>query len=138
MSTSSTPVAECVANHWTINSLGQSPCEVAGLLAQVCTGVRLILPQLPERNEYYGPNSTNQNSCRCSSVLYSLISACAHCQERNYVEWSKYKENCTAAMTPHSGSFPFPLPPGVAVPSWAYQDVEKGDTFDISAAIISG
>ena len=34
---------------------------------------------------YSGPTQANQNSCRCSSVYYSLLSACGFCQGRNYL-----------------------------------------------------
>ncbi len=34
---------------------------------------------------YLGPTVANANSCRCSSVYYSLLSACAYCQGRNYL-----------------------------------------------------
>jgi hypothetical protein len=36
---------------------------------------------------YIGPTKENQDSCRCSSVYYSLLSGCAHCQGRENLRW---------------------------------------------------
>ena len=39
---------------------------------------------------YLGPSTTNQNACRCSSVYYSLLCACSHCQGRDYLQWNLF------------------------------------------------
>ena len=36
---------------------------------------------------YLGPTIISANSCRCSTVYYSLLSACAYCQNGAYLEW---------------------------------------------------
>ncbi|TFK30083.1 hypothetical protein FA15DRAFT_197295 [Coprinopsis marcescibilis] len=123
-------MATCsMSDNWGFNSAGQSPCEIGSALGGVCTGGSFILPELPPNNQYQGPNSTVQNSCRCSSVYYSLLSACAYCQGRNYIRWSSYKANCDVV---YEGSFPQPIPIGLVVPGWAYQDVKTRDTFNAS------
>src|SRR5260221_10896261 len=81
------------------SSIGQSPCDVAAEIASVCTGKRVSfsvcvvrtdlkpafnLTPLLTGNTYTGPSVDNQNSCRCSSVYYSLLSGCAYCQGRNF------------------------------------------------------
>jgi hypothetical protein len=35
---------------------------------------------------YLGPDATNANQCRCSSVYYSLLAACSVCQTRNFIK----------------------------------------------------
>lgn len=35
---------------------------------------------------YLGPDIPNANACRCSSVYYSLLSACADCQDREWIK----------------------------------------------------
>ena len=48
--------------------------------------IEFNLEPLPSSDyEYIGPTVDNVNSCRCSSVYYSLLSACAYCQGRNYL-----------------------------------------------------
>ena len=89
----------------TFNTLNQSPCDVAASLAAVCspTGREhslayiwpVILLELLEHAEfdlspllsgyvYAGPPTEFANSCRCSSVYYSMLSACGYCQGRNF------------------------------------------------------
>lgn len=97
-----------------INSEGQTPCLVAAYLESAC-GRRAyslilhllspILIRCPERtatqvnavpvnNQYLGPNSTQQNPCLCSSVTYSLVSACGGCQARNFQNWTTWSMDC--------------------------------------------
>ena len=89
----------------TFNTLNQSPCDVAASLAAVCspTGrehslayiwpVILLehagfnLDPLPSGYVYAGPRTESATSCRCSSVFYSMLSACGYCQSRNYQKW---------------------------------------------------
>ena len=47
---------------------------------------------------YLGPSTANANTCRCSSVYYSLLSACAYCQGRNSIGYILYLE----LVRPHS------------------------------------
>ena len=122
----------------TFNSLGQSPCVVAAALA-VCNGRRsesgltvcwkwlmiavyavFKLPALPPDFVYYGPsNYTTEGDvdCICNTVFYSLLSACAYCQGRDWIpyvflwfvrfnhfslqlhfSWSLYLSNCSRAV----------------------------------------
>lgn len=87
------------------NSRGQSPCLVASYLGGVCNegGKSHILlcykcyiqndtdfdvSALLRGHFYQGPASTQaNNSCMCSSVFYSLIAACAICQNSTVVSW---------------------------------------------------
>jgi hypothetical protein len=80
---------------------------------------------------YLGPSVANANSCRCSSVYYSLLSACAYCQGRNYLKWSAYNSNCS---TVYSSVFTQQIPVGVKVQAWAYQNVDVADNFNVTLA----
>ncbi|TFK30079.1 hypothetical protein FA15DRAFT_663423 [Coprinopsis marcescibilis] len=118
-------------DRWSFNSRDQSPCFVATQLAGACVGGDFRLPPLGEGFVYLGPNREVVNACRCSSVYYSVLSACAECQGRNWVTWTDYNDNCTAV---NLQQFPAQIPTGVSVPQWAYLDVSVDDTFDVSLA----
>ncbi|KIM48890.1 hypothetical protein M413DRAFT_438063 [Hebeloma cylindrosporum] len=120
---------------WTFNSLNQSPCDVGAALAGVCIGGDFTLSPLDPGYVYLGPDASNANSCRCSSVYYSLLAACSVCQTRNFIKWSRYKSNCT---TVYSQIFLQPIPNGIAVPHYAYLDVEADDSFNITVAQAAG
>ena len=45
------------------------------------------LAPLETGNVYLGPDPLSANSCRCNTVYYSLLSACAYCQNGIYLEW---------------------------------------------------
>ena len=101
------------------NSQNKSPCVVASEMAAVCNGGRTFnfhhwdflnltwfsstcleyfVIALPVDSHYTGPNSTVVNPCQCSSVFYSLLSACADCQNRTFVEWVIYPHRPTIEL----------------------------------------
>ncbi|TEB30502.1 hypothetical protein FA13DRAFT_1733819, partial [Coprinellus micaceus] len=124
--------ATCSAEFWSYNSLSQSPCAVGSALARACEPRTFPIPALLPNNVYIGPWAGGQNTpCRCSSAFYSLLSACAHCQTRNFLPWSLYAFNCTP---PYVRVFPRDIPRGIAVPAWAYMNVEVADFWDPSVA----
>jgi hypothetical protein len=84
---------------------------------------------------YLGPTQITANSCRCSTVYYSLLSACAYCQNETYLDWSIYDVNCTVL---YSQTFLDPIPSSIVVPHYAYLDVVKGNSFNVSAAMVAG
>jgi len=116
---------------WTFSSIGQSPCDVAAELASVCVGGDFNLDPLDPGFVYAGPTQTNQNSCRCSSVYYSLLSACAYCQGRSYVRWSVYSGNCS---TVYVATYNQQIPDGVKVQAYAYLNVLDSDSFNVANA----
>ncbi|TEB30503.1 hypothetical protein FA13DRAFT_1733820 [Coprinellus micaceus] len=123
-------VATCSVELWTYNSLNQSPCVVGSALGSVChASGQFSIPPLPPRAHYVGPwaRPTEATPCRCSTVFYSLLSACAYCQASDFIGWSDYSANCT---TVYSGVFPRAIPRGIAVPAWAYMDVNATDFFN--------
>ncbi|KAJ6597078.1 hypothetical protein DFH09DRAFT_110975 [Mycena vulgaris] len=116
---------------WSFNSLKQSPCLVAAYLGSVCDQGVFVVPALPDRGFYQGPTLAQANACGCSSVFYSLLSACAECQSRqNLLTWSQFKGNCT---TVYPQFFAGTIPAGTAVPHWAYQNVTDA-IFNITLA----
>ncbi|KAG2020029.1 hypothetical protein CC2G_005415 [Coprinopsis cinerea AmutBmut pab1-1] len=113
------PLANCSAEEWTFNSKGESPCYLAAELAKTCSGGVFGIPLLPQDQNYLGPEAGKAPSCRCNTVFYSLLSACAHCQQRSWINWNLFKSNCSTTYT----EFPEPLPAGLVVPNWAFDQV---------------
>lgn len=126
-------IAQCTNStyQWTFNSLNQSPCQMASFLGGVCNAGTFSVPPLTTGLVYIGPTPGEANGCRCSSVFYSLISACALCQSDQFLKWSAYNGNCSV---PYLGIFPFDIPNGTKIPDWAYQDVSASDQFLPTAA----
>ncbi|KAF8911957.1 hypothetical protein CPB84DRAFT_1841675 [Gymnopilus junonius] len=121
--------------NWAFNSLGQSPCDIASALGGVCVGTPLTLLPLKPGFEYLGPDPSDANSCRCSTVYYSLLSACATCQNADFITWNLYKTNCTVV---YDEVFSNPLPPNVPIPHYAYGDVVTPGTFNVTFAETAG
>ncbi|KAF9486420.1 hypothetical protein BDN70DRAFT_11386 [Pholiota conissans] len=105
---------------WMFNHLGQSPCTVASALAQACTpSYDIPIPALGPLDNYLGPTPSSEDNCRCSSVFYSMISACALCQGAEITTWSFYDQNCSSVFLT---VFAPAVPVGFAVPHYAYTD----------------
>ncbi|KAH9973145.1 hypothetical protein BGW80DRAFT_1459453 [Lactifluus volemus] len=112
---------------WTYNSLNQNPCLVAAFLQSTCNGGSYDLPALNLGYSYAGPEAGYGDLCWCSTVVYSLLSACDACQNEPWFSWYDYSTNCTRGQPPAS-SFPHPVPSGIRVPQWALIDVTvQGD-----------
>ncbi|KAK0240044.1 hypothetical protein EDD85DRAFT_471810 [Armillaria nabsnona] len=109
--------ATCVSSYsWANNALGQSPCLVASYLETACLNTTFLVPALPNGSHYTGPNTAQANLCNCNTVTYSLISACADCQNRQYLNWGNWTADCAVVAI---GLFPKPVPAGTAIPQWA-------------------
>ncbi|KAI0275683.1 hypothetical protein BGY98DRAFT_1098726 [Russula aff. rugulosa BPL654] len=121
---------------WTFNSIGQSPCIVAAYMLGTCyQGIYNIPPLLPG-DAYVGPALGNSNTCECSTVGYSLISACVTCQGQEPFSYTEYTLNCTSRM-PHS-RFPNPVPAGIYVPYWAILDVTGENNWNADESYNAG
>jgi len=91
-----------------------------------------MVPALANELTYYqGPTVAQANPCACSSVFYSLLSACADCQSGKLLTWSAFKVNCN---TVYPQIFVRGIPSGTAVPHWAYQNVTVEDGFNSTLA----
>ncbi|KAH9976940.1 hypothetical protein BJV77DRAFT_1053249 [Russula vinacea] len=106
---------------WEYNSANQSPCTVLANLMSTCSGGQYTLMPLQPNYTYPGATSAAANLCYCSTVGYSLFSACAFCQEGFWVDWSTWVTNCSRTMPPTS--FPNPVPSGIWVPQWAHINI---------------
>ena len=104
----------------TFNSRNQSPCEVATIVGGLCvdTGCKLYMHTMRSSNlwaidatnplppnatawHYGGPSVAEATSCVCSSVYYSMLSACGLCQGAGQV--SRYVLfNFTVPVTTYS------------------------------------
>ncbi|KAK7020457.1 hypothetical protein R3P38DRAFT_1214407 [Favolaschia claudopus] len=123
------------AYSWSINSKNQTPCLVAAFLESVCQGA-VQVNSIPVGTHYRGPAPTNATLCLCSTPVYSLISACGGCQDRNFISWTEWAANCPQGWK--LSRFLQAIPDEVVVPSWAYLDVTKTDnTFDPIIANLS-
>ncbi|KAJ7046997.1 hypothetical protein C8F04DRAFT_217305 [Mycena alexandri] len=117
---------------WASNSLHQIPCLVAAYLGAVCDDGLFMVPALQNELSFYqGPTVAQANACACSSVFYSLLSACSECQSGMVLRWSTFSGNCT---TVYSEVFMNNIPSGTAVPHWAYQNVTMDDGFNSTLA----
>ncbi|KAI0650088.1 hypothetical protein C8Q79DRAFT_366009 [Trametes meyenii] len=132
--------AVCTSNYdWMFNSKNQSPCLIASyLLAPCASGSLSYVFPLTSGEHYATPTSLSgsANPCRCNTVFYSMISACATCQgQGNFVPtWSDYNEFCSPV---YIQQYPEDIVSGTSVPAWAYIDVTNG-TFDpISAQALA-
>ncbi|KAF8339240.1 hypothetical protein F5887DRAFT_475785 [Amanita rubescens] len=115
--------------NWTFNSLGQSPCYVAELLTDPCTGLMYSFVPLPSTMSTY--TATN-DPCFCNTVVYSVLSACAICQNGSYSEWTTYSRFCNKT---YFMEYPGHIPSNTSVPSWAYMNVTAtAGAFDYNAA----
>ncbi|KAJ3874309.1 hypothetical protein F5051DRAFT_97339 [Lentinula edodes] len=120
---------------WSFNTEKQSPCAVASSLLGVCSGGDYKVVALPDTDtEYLGPSIDAANPCQCNTVVYSLMSACALCQNGTTITWSEWITNCAPIYTTIF-RFPKPIPDGLRVPAYAYLDVETQDSFDANAAM---
>jgi len=124
--------ATCKAGFdWMNNTASQSPCFVAGSVAVPCNA-GFSVPTLmgPPTAEYSLPGGNDINVCQCSSVYYSLLQACAVCQDFAPVNWSDWSSAC-------NGIAIIGLPANVTnavIPPWAYLDPSVTGTWNASVA----
>ncbi|KZP19529.1 hypothetical protein FIBSPDRAFT_563199 [Athelia psychrophila] len=123
---------------WMNNGLGQNPCDIATAAQNACGGGDWNTGPLPPPAEaagyfYPGPNSYSRSTCMCSTVLYSLFSACGVCQNGTYTTWTGWISNCSTVVI-SIRSFPAPIPSNTSFPAWAYLSVTDNNNFDVQAA----
>ncbi|KAI0824609.1 hypothetical protein BC628DRAFT_1376975 [Trametes gibbosa] len=116
---------------WMFNSLNQSPCLLSSYLLLPCTSASTAFVFPLTAGEHYNlptNSSISATPCRCNTVFYSTISACATCQGQEIYlpTWSDYSEFCP---DPDISAYPEDISTGTAVPAWAYIDVRTLDKF---------
>jgi len=130
VSAQATTNATCLPLYsWMSNSKGQSPCLVASYLQSACNNGDWTVTDLPPGSHYTGPDTAENSVCQCSTVTYSTISACGICQNRTAEGWTSWSYNCTSVFPEE---FTKNIPPGTAVPAWAYLDVTTEDEINLS------
>lgn len=132
--------AMCASNFtWNKNSLGQDPCTVASDLLTPCLSLDSseTLPPLNSNSSYAPPNSTAELMCGCNTVVYSLFEACASCQGAAVISWPFWSAGCKGVAI---AQLPFKVPPGTAVPHWAFLNVTAlpNQTYNDSTAMSAG
>jgi len=132
VSAQATSNATCQPEYnWMTNSKGQNPCLVASYLQGACNNGDWGVVELPPGTHYTGPTQDEVNACQCSTVTYSMISACGICQNGTAEGWTTWSTNCS---TLYVTQFTDNIPPGTAVPAWAYLNVTIEDEFNPIAA----
>jgi hypothetical protein len=82
---------------------------------------------------------TNLASGICSTHVYQLVSACAGCQNRSYLTWSRWSFFCPVSMLSAQGVYSQKIPARTRVPHWAYiKPRDHHDSFDPRAAKLVG
>ncbi|KAF8491379.1 hypothetical protein F5888DRAFT_1061729 [Russula emetica] len=109
---------------WSFNSLGQNPCAVTAHLQSVCNNGEFSVPSLIPGDVYSAPSDSKELPCVCSTVVYSLVSACGACQNSFWLTWNAWTVNCSAVDPP--STFSKTIPNGTKVPAWAFLDVTGG------------
>ncbi|KAH9939081.1 uncharacterized protein BXZ73DRAFT_76219 [Epithele typhae] len=117
------------------NSKGQNPCLVVSWLLTPCNspadvrrGADSVVGPLGPEEHYVGPiaTSTSATPCKCNTVYYSMIQACAACQGLSTFSqpWPTWSMNCTDPYAEAViGQYSLNIPPGTSIPSWAYLDI---------------
>ncbi|KAF8514088.1 hypothetical protein BU17DRAFT_94777 [Hysterangium stoloniferum] len=131
ISATATTEAICTADLWTFNKDSVSP--FASDLQAACSGGIWDTPALTLGLSYIGPKQDQANKCTCSTVVYSLISACGACQGGTIITWSQWSLNCTSSDITLS-QYPLTIPQNTSIPSWAYLNVTGTNVWDPSAA----
>ncbi|KAF8332464.1 hypothetical protein F5887DRAFT_47094 [Amanita rubescens] len=131
----SSNVPNCTDNqyNWTYNSLDQSPCYVAvALISMVNAGQTYTLPSVTFLGQIYGLEPGSNTLYFCNTVWYSLLSACALCQDGSWFTWPVYSQNCSQT---YLMEYPGPIPSNTSVPTWAFLNVTAtNDNFDPAKA----
>lgn len=115
---------------WAFNSLRQSPCVVGAYLLGACEADPsqvLVTKDIADARPGLGLPA---NACSCSSVTYSLLSVCSACAGAAHpLLWSAWSSECDPDVV-QLRALPYWVPPGTAVPTWAFLDITKGNAFD--------
>ncbi|KIJ57553.1 hypothetical protein HYDPIDRAFT_34996 [Hydnomerulius pinastri MD-312] len=119
--------------YWANNDMGQNPCIVASYLDTQCPPTGFTIEPVSAGIPYEPPAGALANACECNTVLYSLMSACAACQGATHLSWASWTQACNET----SSSLPMGIPPGTAVPAWAFIGIDAGGTWNETAALLN-
>lgn len=88
--------------NWAQNKAGLSPCLLAALASDACTGTGWEVDPL-SADQHYSVNKEAANACTCSWAAYNLLQACTACQgfEGSVQNWATISTgtNCTGYIS---------------------------------------
>ncbi|KDQ16194.1 hypothetical protein BOTBODRAFT_256568 [Botryobasidium botryosum FD-172 SS1] len=118
---------------WMNNEQAQSPCLVAAVMQGLCSlDHQWNVSALPSGLEYLPPTAEEASFCNCNALTYSLMSACAACQQHNWVSYGDWIASCPSSLvTPTS---PFLPPDNTSIPPWAPTSYASLSSFDVNKA----
>ncbi|KIJ22842.1 hypothetical protein M422DRAFT_276676 [Sphaerobolus stellatus SS14] len=126
--------ANCSTDTWTFNQENQSPCEVSARLQAFCHGGVFQITPLAHNKAYSGPQKGASDPCVCSTVTYSLVAACAACQDGAPLPWTNWITNCAQSDISIS-KYPEDIPQNTSIPQWAFLDVVSVNDWDVTASL---
>lgn len=122
------------ASQWMDNAQGDDPCKIASALLGKCqsNGVYYVPPTstgLP----YLPPSKQQVNPCQCNTVAYSLMSACAVCQDGTFPDFITWTSNCPPVLVEYQG-YPNQTTSNLNVPSYAFLPLTSNNEFNVAGA----
>ncbi|KAI0297409.1 hypothetical protein BC826DRAFT_165718 [Russula brevipes] len=107
---------------WSFNTLKQSPCGILTILISTCSSTA---------NSIY-PSMTELELCKCTTVMYSLLSACSGCSSEDWPTWVSWSSSC--ATVPPASWFPKPVPGQTRLPQWSLNDITHQEKWNATRA----
>lgn len=86
-------------------------------LAGVCNNGSWLVLSLDGVASYGAPAGQLATPCECNTVFYNIIEACSACQGGSINQWQYWIQNCPQSYI--GTAFPYPIPAGTQVPTWA-------------------
>ncbi|KAG8746665.1 hypothetical protein FRC12_014226 [Ceratobasidium sp. 428] len=137
-------VTTCPGNPWMLNSKSQTPCLASAYLSAQCNDGQWNVPGIGTEGPYQHPTGDGANLCRCNSVVYDTLEST---RAVPYSTGIRFLGTIFCRLVPYVkgdlleiagnitiGSYPLPLPAGVAIPGWAYINFTPQDVFQASVA----
>lgn len=89
-------MSSCPLASWSVNTKGQSPCEVVQTVDNSCSPNTYGTISPPSSEDSFVPVGFNVTACTCSWASYNLLSACMFCatESPSLVSWDVWKTNC--------------------------------------------
>lgn len=131
-------------SNWMLNTLSQNPCQVYAYvlvlsvgnsssdlcvhsdLSTICTtNQHWTVTALANTNVTYAPPTAALiNPCQCNAVAYTLVQACASCQNATVGRWDAWRKNCPDAFA--TTYWPYDVPSQTTIPPWAMLGLPSG------------
>ena len=104
-------------------------------ISTICTtNQHWIVNSLANTNVTYAPpTGALINPCQCNSVGYTLVQACASCQDAIVGRWDAWIKNCPDAFA--TSYWPYDVPSQTTIPPWAMLSLPSdGGVWNATAA----